>query len=407
MSWREISLGECLTIKHGFAFKSQYFGDSGEHIVLTPGNFHEAGGFRSRQGKDRFYTVEPPDGFVLRPGSLVIAMTEQGEGLLGSSGLIPDDGSYLHNQRIGLVENLDGHKLNKRFLYWLFNTPQVRGQIRATASGTKVRHTAPKRVYAIKVKVPPVAIQRRIAGILSTYDELIENNRRRIGLLEEAARLLYREWFVHFRFPGHERVKFIDGLPEGWKRVRVADKFDTTSGGTPSRNHPEFFGGNINWVKTQELDERPIFETSERITEEAIASSSARLLPVQTLLVSIYGNTNIGRTGLLALPGSSNQACVALLPKRRKEDWIYAQHWIQQHREQIVRLAQGAAQTNISQKTLRSLMMIWPSSLLLDSFLDSVLPSYQQIQCLCSQNLKLSQARDLLLPRLMNGKIAV
>ena len=146
MIWQDVALGDCFTIKHGWAFKSQYFGDSGEHIVLTPGNFHERGGFRSRPGKDRFYTVEPPDDFVLRSGDLVIAMTEQGEGLLGSSALIPEDGRYLHNQRIGLIENLDEHKLIKGFLYQLFNTPQVRGHIRATASGTKVRHTAPKRI---------------------------------------------------------------------------------------------------------------------------------------------------------------------------------------------------------------------------------------------------------------------
>ena len=199
--------------------------------------------------------------------------------------------------------------------------------------------------------MPHPNVQKRIADLLSSYEDLIENNRRRIALLEEAARLLYREWFVHFRFPGHEHVGIVDGIPAGWEKVRVADKFDTISGGTPSRKTPDFFSGNINWVKTQELKERPIFETSERITEEAIARSSAKLLPAQTLLVSIYGNTNIGRTGLLAFPGSSNQACVALLPKRRKEDWIYAQLWLQQHREQIVGLAQGAAQTNISQKT--------------------------------------------------------
>lgn len=111
--------------------------------------------------------------------------------------------------------------------------------------------------------------------------------------MEEAARLLYREWFVHFRFPGHEHVRITDGLPEGWERVGLFDKFDTTSGGTPSRQRPEFFEGEINWVKTQELDERPIFSTSEKITEEAIARSSAKVLPAKTLLVSIYGNTNI------------------------------------------------------------------------------------------------------------------
>ena len=201
MTWQEVILGECFAIKHGFAFKSQHFGNNGNHIVLTPGNFHETGGFRSRPGKNRFYTIEPPDDFVLRPGDLVIAMTEQREGLLGSSALIPEVGSYLHNQRIGLIENLDEQRMNKEFLYRLFNTPHLRGQIRASASGTKIRHTAPKRIYTIKVRIPPVAIQQRISGILSVYDSLIENNRRRIALLEKAARLLYREWFVHFRFP--------------------------------------------------------------------------------------------------------------------------------------------------------------------------------------------------------------
>lgn len=262
-------------------------------------------------------------------------------------------------------------------------------------------------IHDLPIYIPDRSIQDHIAAVLSAYDDLIENNRRRIALLEEAARLLYREWFVHFRFPRHEQVKFIEGIPAGWEQVRVADKFDTVSGGTPSRKNPDFFSGKINWVKTQELNERPIFETTERITEKAIASSSAKLLPAQTLLVSIYGNTNIGRTGLLATEGSSNQACVAIRPKRRNEDWIYAQLWLQQHREWIVSLAQGAAQANISQKTLRDLKMLWPDNLLLETFLNCVLATYQQIECLCLQNSKLVQARNLLLPRLMNGEIAV
>jgi type I restriction enzyme, S subunit len=146
VSWHEIAFGDAFTIKYGFAFKGQYFGDNGQHVVLTPGNFYEVGGFRARPGKDRYYTVDPPEDFILQPGDLVIAMTEQGEGLLGSSAIIPADGSYLHNQRIGLIENLDEGKLDKGYLYRLFNTAQVRAQIRATASGTKVRHTAPKRI---------------------------------------------------------------------------------------------------------------------------------------------------------------------------------------------------------------------------------------------------------------------
>ena len=306
-----------------------------------------------------------------------------------------------------VILRCDQWKILPRYLYSYLRSGLFRGQVERMRSGVAQPQLPIRDMKRIEIPLPSLSQQERLVEVIAAYDDLIENNRRRIALLEEAARLLYREWFVHFRFPGHEHVKIMDGIPSGWVQVCVADKFDTTAGGTPSRKNPDYFSGNINWVKTQELNEHPIFETSEKITEEAIARSSAKILPGHTLLVSIYGNTNIGRTGLLALPGSSNQACVALLPKRRTEDWIFAQLWLQQHREQIVGLAQGSAQTNISQETLRGLTMVWPTDQLLDAFLDSVFSIYQQIERLCLQNSKLAQARDLLLPRLMSGEITV
>ena len=337
------------------------------------------------------------------PGDLIMAR----EAPAGNVAIIGEGQTVCLGQRTVHLRP-DREKVDPDFLCYYLLAPRQQGALLAGETGATARHVNMRDIRRLKLgSLPTVPTQQKLGQIIAAYDDLIENNRRRIALLEEAARLLYREWFVHFRFPGHEHVKVIDGIPIGWEQVRVADKFDTTAGGTPSRKHPDFFRGNINWVKTQELNERPIFETSEKITEEAIARSSAKSLPGQTLLVAIYGNTNIGRTGLLALPGSSNQACVALLPKRRKEDWIYAQLWLQQHREQIVGLAQGSAQTNISQETLRGLTMIWPTDLLLDDFLDSVLSSYQQIECLCLQNSKLAQARDILLPHLMNGEITI
>ena len=148
-------------------------------------------------------------------------MTEQGPGLLGSSAIVPEGNRYLHNQRLGLVTRLDESVLDRKFTYYLFNTKSVRGQISSSASGTKVRHTSPDRIYRVRVRVPGVESQARIADILSAYDDLIENNRRRIALLEQAARELYREWFVRLRFPGHENTRIIDGIPEAWERVAL------------------------------------------------------------------------------------------------------------------------------------------------------------------------------------------
>lgn len=220
--WRETELGSGLSVRHGFAFKGEFFNEmEGPYIVLTPGNFHDGGGFKEKSGKEKFYDGPVPDSFLLRAGDIIVAMTEQSYGLLGSTATIPEDDRYLHNQRIGLIDVHDRQLLSERFVYHLMNAPVVRHQIQATATGSKVRHTAPNRICALRAKLPSVGTQSVIADILDSIDNLIENNRQRIEVLEEMAQAIYREWFVHFRYPGHEDATFVDSplgpIPEGWK----------------------------------------------------------------------------------------------------------------------------------------------------------------------------------------------
>ena len=226
-TWRECKMGDLLEIKHGFAFLGEHFGSTGTHVVLTPGNFLEEGGFKEKSDKAKWYSGPVPADYVLNEGDLIVAMTEQAEGLLGSSALIPRSGVYLHNQRLGLVQIRDRKQADQHFIYYLFNSKPVRQQIRGSASGTKIRHTAPSRIADVKVSVPPLPVQRRIAGILSAYDELMENSQRRIRLLEAMARALYREWFVHFRFPDHEKhprvASPLGDIPKGWEVGRLDD----------------------------------------------------------------------------------------------------------------------------------------------------------------------------------------
>ena len=407
MSWREIQLGDAIHVKHGFAFKGQYFADAGTHVVLTPGNFNEQGGFRLRPGKDRFYTGDIPEDYILEEGDLIVAMTEQGPGLLGSSALIPESDIFLHNQRLGLVQITDGLILCRKFLYYLFNTRMVRGQIRGSASGTKVRHTAPERIYRVAVSVPSdVAEQQRIADILSAYDDLIENNRRRIVLLEQAARMLYKEWFVHLRFPGHEHVVVVDGVPEGWSEGKVSDFYATSSGGTPSRKVPDFYTGDIPWVKTQELTGCFVLSTQEKITDEAVKRSSAKLFPRHTVLIAMYGAT-IGQTAILAIPATTNQACCGVIPKAPGTSFVHSGLFFSHHKTDLVALGQGAAQNNISQQVIKSFKMVLPSKGVLDLFSEIASPLFGQIETLEKLIIQLAKGRDLLLPRLMNGEIAV
>jgi type I restriction enzyme S subunit len=141
--WQKHHLRDLIHIKHGFAFKGEYIGANGPSVLVTPGNFFEEGGFKRNGDKQKRYSGPVPSEYVLPAKSLVVAMTEQAEGLLGSAAFIPDDEIYLHNQRIGLVTS---DTTDIRFLYYLLNTPKVRQQIRASSSGTKVRHTSPSRI---------------------------------------------------------------------------------------------------------------------------------------------------------------------------------------------------------------------------------------------------------------------
>jgi type I restriction enzyme S subunit len=139
---------------------------------------------------------------------------------------VPEADVYLHNQRLGLIVDLDADLAHRKFLYYLFNFRGVREQIQATANGAKVRHTSPSRIYEVEVRLPSLEAQCMIASILSAYDDLIANNLRRIKILEEMAQALFREWFVKFRFPGHEKVRMVESslgeIPEGWEVVSLA-----------------------------------------------------------------------------------------------------------------------------------------------------------------------------------------
>jgi type I restriction enzyme S subunit len=229
-SWRETTLGELVTVKHGYAFKGEYFAKRGIEVVLTPGNFQVGGGLQFRDGKERYYTGSYPDEFRLRQGDLLMVMTDlkQEAPILGSPATVPASPPMLHNQRLGLVRVKPGIELDRRYLYYLLLSDVCRSQLRATATGATVRHTAPERIYQVRVRIPCcLKVQRIIGAALGSLDDLSENNRRRIELLEQMVQQIYREWFICFRYPGRMDTPLVDSLlgpiPDGWQVKKVGD----------------------------------------------------------------------------------------------------------------------------------------------------------------------------------------
>lgn len=183
-------LGECLTVKHGWAFKGEFFQETGKQCILTPGNFYEKGGFKFNSGNERYYSGDYPQEYLCKKGDLIVAMTQQAEGLLGSTAIVPEDNMYLHNQRIGLI-TCNEEKITKLFAYYLFMTKTVREQLERSASGTKVKHTSPERIYDVEVKIPDVPNQIKIAYLLLSIDKKISANISINDNLEQQMHLIF------------------------------------------------------------------------------------------------------------------------------------------------------------------------------------------------------------------------
>ena len=299
-------------------------------------------------------------------------------------------------------------KSDEAFVYYLTSSDAVVLPAINSMTGASGRQRADKRfIERTKLNVPDLPTQKRIAEILSAYDDLIENNNRRIALLEKAAQELYKEWFVRFRFPGYENVKFENGLPEGWERRKISAYYDTCSGGTPSRAHEEYFEEGIYpWVKTGEIKDCIIIDTEEYITKEAVKKSSAKLLPARSVAMAMYG-VNIGQLGYFDKQMTCNQACCVFSDKRSFSSKHYLFQYLKSIREYLLLISFGAAQQNLSQELIKKIKIVMPSDDIVRAFEEKVDAIYDSIKTLMYKNQNLAKQRDLLLPRLMSGKLEV
>ncbi len=406
--WPVVRLGEYVRVKHGFAFRGEDFGDSGDHIVLTPGNFHDGGGFKAKSGTEKFYTTAPPPEYVLGRNDLVIAMTEQAQGLLGSSALIPYGGLYLHNQRIGLVELLSP-EVDRRFLYYIFNTRPVRAQIQATATGSKVRHTAPSRVEDVTVALPPLPTQRKIAAVLSAYDDLIENHNRRTGILEEMAQRIYREWFIDFRYPGHENVPLIDSelgsQPEGWRVAPYTEVAEVLSGGTPKTTDPANWGGTIPFFTPRDAPACVfVHDTEKHLTDRGLSNCHSPLYPAGTVFITARGT--VGKVAMAGSAMAMNQSCYALRGRDETPQEFVLYSLIAQV-DYLRTNTGGATFDTIIGDTFRRMRVTLPPMRLAQAFAAAVRPLLCTSANLSRACAILRRTRDFVLPRLMSGEIDV
>ncbi|PID43793.1 MAG: type I restriction endonuclease subunit S [Proteobacteria bacterium] len=334
---------------------------------------------------------------------------EKGDLLLTSVGTIGvpyrvsgDFDFYFKDGNLTWFRNLNGVDAN--FLYYWLQSPQGKAQLSKCTIGAAQPAYTIERLKEIHIKLPPEVAQKEIASVIATYDNLIENNRRRIQLLEESARLLYQEWFVHMRFPGHEQVKITDGVPEGWNKTTADRIMDVLSGGTPKTKVPEFWGGEIPFFTPKDAKGLFTYNTEKSITELGLSKCNSRLYPKYTVFITARGT--VGKLSFAQRSMAMNQSCYALIAKEGiSQEFLYSS--LKASIEQFKARASGAVFDAIVVDTFKNISCLIPSSSLIDEFTAQAKDVFSQIDNLSIQNQKLTQARDLLLPKLMSGELTV
>ena len=327
--------------------------------------------------------------------SIVGANTAE-SAILGFDACFPDS-------VIGFIANPE--MSNEIFIKYYFDTMKL--QMRKISDGGARENLSMEKLFTFKIPTPPVIIQNKIASILSSYDDLIENNKQRIKLLEEIAEEIYKEWFVRLRFPGYENANFVDGLPEGWERKPIDSFVDIISGyafKTESFNNEGIY--KLVTIKNVQ-DGFFVTQTTDYIYELPKNLKEDCKLKDKDIILSLTGN--IGR--ICMVYGDNyllNQRVAKLKPKQENYfEFVYLIFRSNFLRATLENLSNGAAQQNLSPIEMGKLEFLFPSQEVINKFSELTNSFFDEIITLNKKNQLLQETRDLLLPRLISGKLSV
>jgi type I restriction enzyme, S subunit len=375
MKWYELEFRDFIKLQRGFDLPKSKMKD-GEIPVL---------GSNSIIGFHNEPKVNPPGVITGRSGTLGVVQ-------------YIDKPYWPHNTALWVK---DFKENDPRFVFYKLKTLNLD----SFSSGASVPTLNRNNLDNLVVSIPGIEQQRRIASILSAYDDLIENNQRRIKFLEESARQLYKEWFVRLRFPGYEHTRIIDGVPEGWERKTAYDIMNIQSGGTPSTKVQDYWDGEIPFYTPKDYTNYPYVINTERyITEVGLSNCNSKLYPKSTIFISARGT--VGKIIMAQKPMAMSQTSYALTGKNGVSQlFLYCalQSSLQEYKQRAI----GAVFDAIVVDTFKLILFILPNKRLVEHFEDLITPIFKQIENLLLTNLKLRQARDILLPKLMSGEVEV
>lgn len=327
--------------------------------------------------------------------------------VVGSFGIpvyIKKERAFVFQRHIAILRP-NTEKVIPEFLYYIMMSKDFYMKADAVAVGAAQRTISLASLRNMEVELPEIDVQKKIVAILKPYDDLIENNQKQIKLLEEAAQRLYKEWFVDLHFPGYGDANIINGMPKGWNKKTIGDAFTTVLGGTPSRLNENYWNGNIPWINSGEVNSLRIVKESEFITELGLKKSSAKLMPRHTTVLAITGAT-LGQVSYTEIETCANQSVIGIIDENQFYS-IYVYLYISNRIMDIIGKATGGAQQHINKDIVNAYNIILPDDNTITSFNKAIEPLFCKMIKLYRQNEKLEEARERLLPRLMNSELEV
>ncbi|MCI6981813.1 MAG: restriction endonuclease subunit S [Akkermansia muciniphila] len=318
------------------------------------------------------------------------------EAPLGEVGMVVEPEGFFLGQRLVLFRT-NPEVCYPKYLLYVLQDYEVKNTIVSGGVGSTVTHMRVPECAQIQIPCPPLEIQKRIADTLYTYDTLIENNRKQIKLLEEAARRLYKEWFVDLRFPGHEHTPIVNGIPEGWRRGTLHDMADMVFGQSPKSDYYNKRGMGLPF-------HQGVASYGDRFVVDSVYTTKySKAANPGSILFSV--RAPVGRLNITRKQIAIGRGIAALNHKNGAQSFLYYLLKDYFHKEDIV--GNGAIFASVSGDELRRFPIILPSDETIDRF-NAVAKCYdEKIEIVNKQNELLTEARDRLLPKLMSGEIAI
>ena len=425
---KKYKLGELLDVTRGASLSGEYYSTEGEFIRLTLGNFdYQNGGFKENTSKDDLFfmgTVKPQ--FILNEGDIITPLTEQTQGLIGSTARIPQSGVYIQSQDVGLVK-CNGELLDPDFCYYLLPSQIVKKQLSAGAQQTKIRHTSPDKIKDVTVFLPELSEQRKIGHILRSIDSQIDNLTAINRNLEQFARQLYDYWFVQFDFPNSEgkpykssggemvwNEKLKRSIPKDWKVVALDSLIDDSRG--ISYNGSMILGSGIPMINLASFNIDGTYKHSGLKYFNGVYSSNKVLKPFDLVMCNTQQTAIdekkdiIGKAFLIpALFESdvvSSHHVTTIICKSEEIKPFLAYLFNTRHfHKYAAGCCSGTNIMGLDMKNLKKYELEIPSKELLKRFSRLIIDIESQKSINVKKVLCFKKIRDELLPMLLNGRV--